>query len=268
MRASKQEARSGFTLIELLVVIAIIGILASLLLPALGSAKSRAKSIACLNNLKQLQLCWMMYANDHDDVLPPNQSVYNLNGTPIPGAKLDQTWCPGLVPFDVNTTNIEAGYLFPYNRSTAIYRCPADNSTITGTSTPRTRSYNMSESVNGIGFNTGWTIDSMPAFKKLTDINTPGPTELFVLIDVHEDGIFDSLFGIPWPGNYYYADQWWDLPANRHSQGCNFYFADGHVEHWKWKAPKIFKYLGQYPAPGAEMEDFLRVQAHVRPEQN
>ena len=70
-----RESGKAFTLIELLMVIAIIGILAALLLPTLSAAKNRAKRTACLNNLKQVNLGLLMYADDNSGALPKQSSA-------------------------------------------------------------------------------------------------------------------------------------------------------------------------------------------------
>ena len=69
----------GFTLIELLVVVSIIGLLASMLLPALSNAKAKAKEVKCLNNLKQIGIATLSYAHDNRDVLQINSPLQPQN---------------------------------------------------------------------------------------------------------------------------------------------------------------------------------------------
>jgi prepilin-type N-terminal cleavage/methylation domain-containing protein/prepilin-type processing-associated H-X9-DG protein len=261
--------KSGFTLIELLVVIAIIAILAALLLPALARAKSKALTVVCLNNLKQMGTCWHLYAGDNSDLVAPNNSVYGQDIAHQIAA--GASWCPGSSRYDTTTTNLENGLLFPYNRAVGIYHCPADLSTIedqNGNKLPqlRNRSYNMSQSVNGYPEFSQFVLTHIPCFKKFTQIRDPGPVQCLVFIDEHEDTLLDAQFGMP--TDYYDGTTvWWDMPANRHSQGANISFSDGHAEHWRWSVPKVFQAFLQ-PVPPAELPDYRRLRASVKENMN
>jgi prepilin-type processing-associated H-X9-DG protein/prepilin-type N-terminal cleavage/methylation domain-containing protein len=280
LRRPGERREAAFTLVELLVVIAVIVILAGLLLPALSGAKESARSINCQGNLKQLQLCWTLYADDYAGVFAPNNWIDDegMSTTgPFEQYNMLISWCPGNARTDTTTSNIQQGLLFPYNTSTAIYHCPSDVSTIedaNGNPLPqlRNRSYNMSQSVNGYGWMTNAYMDppgpvdaTQPCFEKYSDITNPTPSRLFVFMDENEVTLEDAQFGYPSPGGGW-GWEWWDMPSNRHNQGGNLSFADGHVEHWKWQSPMIALYPPGYAQPvlPAQMPDYTRVGSAMR----
>jgi prepilin-type N-terminal cleavage/methylation domain-containing protein len=256
--ASARPGR-GFTLIELLVVIAIIAILAALLLPVLSRAKGRAQAVSCINNLKQLETCWQLYTDDHNGYVPPNRSelVDTWRSTP-------DSWIGGSsAPRDTDFTAIQQGLLFKYdyNRSLALYHCPADGSKVvladgTQTGQLRTRSYSMSGCVGGRTNEVQNTVLRADAI--------PNPAQIFVFIDEHEDSIDDAHF-LTWPNP---DDRWVNLPADRHAQCGVLSFADGHVEKWKWKWRKQFKDKESYwkrAENEADLADLRRLQGAILP---
>lgn len=251
-------ARLGFTLIELLVVIAIVALLAALLLPALGNAKKEALKVSCINNLKQLQICYISYAQDHDDWLAPNNYVHVTSAPDDPYTN-GPSWCPGDVKEDTTIANLTNGVLWQYNAEGAIYRCPADKSVVPGTSIPKTRSYNLSIWLN---CDYDWFINS---YHKVHELGGWPPERIFTFMDTHEDGIIDPTFGVYHENDPFgYGNYWIDLPADRHRQGGNLTFLDGHVEYWKWASPKKFVRHVTPPATPADLRDLRRLQ-HVLP---
>jgi len=251
----------GFTLVELLVVIAVIAILAAMLLPVLSQAKSRAQTIVCNNNLKQLEECCHLYSADNNDFLPPNQvggfvAAPSSTNSPTTVTNIN-SWCPGIAPEDANLNDVESGLIFPYNKSPEIYHCPSDHSTVEGhPNLLRTRSYCMDISLA--------CRDATSTYWKFTQIVQPSPSDLFVFIDTQEQDIWDATFGI-FSSDSFYADYWLDLPAERHQQGANLSFADGHVELWHWKSPKIFQGVFWPPYSADDLADLQRLQQCVKP---
>jgi|YelNatPaOPRAMG01_1025707.scaffolds.fasta_scaffold02612_6 prepilin-type N-terminal cleavage/methylation domain-containing protein/prepilin-type processing-associated H-X9-DG protein len=262
--------QGAFTLIELLVVIAIIGILAALLLPSLRKSTEKVRTLQCLHNIRSLQIAWQMYVDDHNGRLPLNNYVVKLqnNGSNDETLITGESWAPGDARYDTTTENLEKGLLFPYLKNAAVFKCPSDFSTAETPNgeplnRPRVRSVNMSIWL-ACDENVETTTRKKLSIYHIGQIKAPRPSQFFVFIDTHEKAIGDPSFGIYPPGDPR-GEYWVDLPTDRHNKGANISFVDGHVEHWRWKAPKKFVSIGQPPYSADDKKDLRRLQNCIPP---
>jgi prepilin-type N-terminal cleavage/methylation domain-containing protein/prepilin-type processing-associated H-X9-DG protein len=224
----------GFTLIELLVVIAIIAILAAILFPVFAKAREKARQISCTSNEKQLGLAFLQYSEDNDEHLPCgiNHRVQTPEGA---------GW---------------AGAIYPYVKSTGVYKCPDDSTGVSGTNYPVSYAYNGQKIARD---NTG---DPVGIAAAISQFNAPAVTVLAfeaqgiqanitlgdegyhadnnVQLSPTSDGVeiyngksgsVKTVFGDLGPT---LTGRNWNITSAStaiHTEGSNFLLADGHV---KW----------------------------------
>ena len=268
--AAKNTSNKGFTLIELLVVIAIIALLMAILLPRISRAREAGKRAVCLAQIKQLQICWGLYADNNEEKIPPGDVWYswyfNSMGLgfqpdqpawhewphPFPH-KMPPTRATNAMPRDppakyswdcVNQGTvteaewyhaIDEGLLWKYVKDYKVYRCPVGDK-------GHYITYSNVHSINTWRDEIGKVGSAGPGsisrtITKRDQIKRTGERAVFIDAGQAQQAAcflpYDRYAGLTHAGP----------PPTRHGMGTNFSFADGHAEYHKWKDPHTIKII-------------------------
>jgi len=234
-----ENPKLAFTLIELLVVIAIIAVLVAILLPALGQARETAKTTACLSNLRQLGMGFILYTNANNEWFP------NLT-TPCPyGGSGWRVWTDLLVKGE--NAAVVGGNAGGYIQDGQVFLCPSMANSYRDT-WKNAKEANLTwwfwilpdygySPILGQDYNYTWAHNPESRNRRIGRIGTP--TKTIVLVDNWDESVASST-GAWYLFPYYYTTLSGQYVANiRHSGGTNVLWVDGHSSNVKAADPKI-----------------------------
>jgi prepilin-type processing-associated H-X9-DG protein len=237
-----RRSTPSFTLIELLVVVAIVLLLAALLMPALKSAREKAKQIACVSTLKQLHILFTLYTDTYDGYVLPTR-IYAPNSGPV------SNWDQILKVARLLKYNVYEDWRFgpllgaPAQPPNEPVQCPVWARQVYAKTVPEyTYAVNIMQTWRP-GISAWWGVTGlhMDAWRKFTDIDQPA--DRFWVCDG------PTMYpGIAYGCAYRYNDPnplypWVDINgitgeySTRHGAGINLLYFDGHVGFWKGPLP-------------------------------
>jgi prepilin-type processing-associated H-X9-DG protein len=220
------------------------------LMPSLNRVREQGKRAVCLNNMKQLALTWIMYADENDDRIVNGEAAEGSDGLsppPTVSHHIGEPWWTGddchtgfmsgqQLPQDTQVRAIRAGALYEYCKDIKLYRCPTG---IRG----EMRTYTITDAMNGLyrpgtrngGSNIGIRVGRTVLWiKRKAEITVPGPAYRLVFLD--EGRVTPDSYAV-----HYQQGTWWDPPFVRHGDGTNVSYADGHAAYWKWNGSKTIR---------------------------
>ena len=262
------QLRTAFTLIKLLVVIAVIAILIALLFPALRKAREAARRAVCLSHLRQMQVAWQTYAEEHNGYIVNGRAwrdSYFDNGKPWLIDVDISSWPRPLTP-SIAEGLMRTGALAPYVGNVRVYLCPSRYRPLPGAIIQGMEwlsCYSVVFSMNGLRCDEWQNRDSqiraahkigrtMLLVKRTSELIDPGPSSRMVFLD---EAIREHVFALidGWDGRKF---SFTTPLATVHSDGTCLSFADGHSEYWKWRDSNTI-------ALGHQQEHVYRFDKHV-----
>jgi prepilin-type processing-associated H-X9-DG protein len=225
------SSTAGFTLVELLVLLACLAAGSFLLTTASAHTGPNVRALQCLNNLRQMQVGWRVYASDSADVMLPNAPLGGAGGVG------SGTWC-GIgseswagSSYNTNPAPYLAALFAPYiENQISLYKCPGD--VIPSSNGPRIRSYSMQGQMGCIydesivlTYNPGYV-----AYVKVSDLSGGlPPANALVFCEENMCSLNDGFLQVQSS-----PPEWPDVPGSYHNGAMGASFADGHVELHQW----------------------------------